>query len=274
MPKILFALATTTCRCGPSLGFSILLVCFSAGFVESANVTLAWDPNPESNISGYMLSYGATSGQYTSTIDVGATTTFLFTPPDPTRQYFLAVRAYNTAGLLSPYSNEVSTTPDVQPLPLPLTVTNLTANLPSPQPLGTTIGFTATATGGSTPYQYKWWISDGTTSTVGKNWSTSSSFAWTPATASPNYVVTVWARNASSTIDSFDNPAAKLSLTFAVNTAKTPPRCKRRACGVNSISANDKDVARWQLSDRGNRSLHLPALHRARADARAGGQAD
>jgi hypothetical protein len=45
----------------------------------------------------------------------------------------------------------------------PLTLTNLTANLTAPQPPGTTITFTATASGGTAPYQSKWWFSDGTT---------------------------------------------------------------------------------------------------------------
>jgi hypothetical protein len=201
----------------------ILLVCLSAGFVESATVPLAWDPSPESDVSGYILSYGTTSGQYTSTIDVGFTTTFQFAEPDPTKVYYLALQAYDTAGLLSPYSNEVATTP-VQPLTPPLTITNLAANLPSPQLVGATIIFTATATGGTAPYQYKWWISDGATSTVGRNWSTSNIFAWMPGTPNPNYMVTVWARTASSTIDGFDNPSAKLSLTFAINLdTSTPP---------------------------------------------------
>jgi hypothetical protein len=230
MPNNLLSPATTTSRYGRCLGLSILLSCLSAGFVESATVTVTWDPSPGSDVAGYLLSYGTTSGQYTSSIDVGGATTFQFAEPDPTRIYYLAVRAYGTTGLPSPYSNEVATTPDVLPLPPPLTVTNLAANLPSPQPVGATITFTATATGGVAPYQYKWWIFDGTTSTVGKNWSTSNSFAWTPATPNPNYIVTVWARKASSTVDSFDNPSAKLSLTFAIGLASSPT--------VGSVSPN------------------------------------
>jgi hypothetical protein len=71
-------------------------------------VTLAWDPNPESDIAGYMLSYGTTSHQYSSTIDVGNITIFAFAIPDPTMGYYFAVRAYNTRGAVSGFSNEVS----------------------------------------------------------------------------------------------------------------------------------------------------------------------
>src|SRR4051794_3449760 len=191
----------------------------TAQLAESAVVTLAWNPNSESDLAGYALSYGTISGQLTTTIDVGNTTTYVFAIPDPTKVYYLALRAYNTSGLFSPFSNEVATTPIVPPL----SVTNVVANLPSPQAPGTTITFSATATGGTAPYQYKWWVSNGTTSTLGRDWSTSNTFAWTPSAPSPTYTITVWARNASSTADTFDNPSAKLSLSFAISAAAAAP---------------------------------------------------
>lgn len=191
----------------------VLVLLFACLSSDAGAVTLTWDPNQETDLAGYILSYGTSSGQYASSIDVGNTTTFVLTLPDPTLVYHLAVQAYNTTGLKSPYSNEVSTTPG----PSPLTVTNLAANATSPQPSGTTITFTATAIGGVSPYQYKWWVFDGTTSTIGQNWLTSNAFAWRPTLPNANYRVTVWARNALSTVDNFDNPAATLAMTFAIN---------------------------------------------------------
>ncbi|MGH9147511.1 MAG: IPT/TIG domain-containing protein [Vicinamibacterales bacterium] len=189
----------------------MLLVILFGGWAEAA-VTLAWDPNPESDLAGYIISYGTSSRQYTTSIDVGDTTTWVFSQPDTTKVYFLAVQAYNTAGLQSPYSNEVSTTPVIQPL----TATSLTSSAPAQPCIGTTITFAATATGGVAPYAYKWWVFDGSTSTIGQNWSTSSTFAWTPTQPKPSYVVTVWVRSASSTADNLDNPGATLSMTVAV----------------------------------------------------------
>jgi hypothetical protein len=81
-----------------------------------------------------------------------------------------------------------------------LTVTNVTPNRPSPQVAGTPITLTATATGGVAPYQYKWWIFNGTTWNVGQTWSASNTFAWTP-TAAGNYTLQVWARNSGTTTD-------------------------------------------------------------------------
>src|SRR5206468_2030592 len=54
----------------------------------------------------------------------------------------------------------------------PLTLTSLTADLSAPQSPGTAITFTATATGGTAPYEYKWWVNHGAAS-VGQDWSTS-----------------------------------------------------------------------------------------------------
>jgi len=198
---------------------SVAFICLIARVAQGATITLAWDPNPESDIAGYVLSYGTASAQYTGTIDVGNVTTVVFTKPDPTKLYYFAVQAYNTSLLLSNYSSEAQELP---PPPAPLTVTTLGVNLAPPQLVGTTITFTATAIGGTPPYQYKWWISDGVTSTIGQDWAATNIFAWTPVLANPNYTVTVWARNAASTIDSFDNPAARLSMSFGINPVRPP----------------------------------------------------
>ena len=228
----IFSATTKACRNICRVFLAMLFLCITAELAESAVVTLAWNPNSESDLAGYALSYGTTSGQLTTTIDVGNTTIYAFAIPDPTKVYYIAIRAYDTSGLFSPFSNEVATTPVVPAL----TVTNLAASLPSPQLPGTTITFSATATGGTAPYQYKWWVANGTTSTVGRDWSTSNTFAWTPPTASPNYLITVWARNASSTIDNFDNPSAKLSLSFVIGSATA-------AATVSSVSPNSGAIS-------------------------------
>jgi hypothetical protein len=172
--------------------------------------TLAWNPNQEPNITGYRVSYGTTSGQYTTSINVGNTTSHTVTSLGQGSTYYFAVQALNSAGV-SPYSSEVAAT-----VGSPLTVTSLTPNTTSPQPVGTTITFSATASGGSAPYQYKWWIVNGTALTVGSNWSTNSSFAWTPTSANANYTIRVWARNFGSTADAADNPSAIREVSFAI----------------------------------------------------------
>jgi hypothetical protein len=192
-----------------------LILCLSFASAEAATVSLSWDPNPESDIGGYLLSYGTAPSQYTSTVDVGNVTSFQFSEPDPTVRYYLAIRAYDTAGAISEYSNEVFTTPASPPL----TVTNLSSNKTSPQTVGTSITFSAIASGGTTPYQFKYWVDDGTTSTIGAQWSTSSSFTWTPTASNSNYIIRVWARNAGSTADAPDSSSATLEMSYVITSA-------------------------------------------------------
>ena len=41
---------------------------------DAATLTLAWDPNPETNIAGYVADYGTQPGNYTTNVDVGKVT--------------------------------------------------------------------------------------------------------------------------------------------------------------------------------------------------------
>jgi subtilisin family serine protease len=77
-----------------------------------------------------------------------------------------------------------------------ITGATLTPNLPLPQREGTTIRWQASATGGQPPYQYRWVVFDGTTWTNVTQWSTISTFDWTPMSPSDNYKVAVHVRSA------------------------------------------------------------------------------
>jgi len=46
------------------------------GLGPAEQVTLAWDPNTESDLAGYKIHYGTTSRSYTSTVDVNRVTTY------------------------------------------------------------------------------------------------------------------------------------------------------------------------------------------------------
>jgi hypothetical protein len=70
-------------------------------------MTAAWNPNPEPNIAGYQLMYGTASGSYTTVIDVGKVTSYSFSVTGGVTYYFV-LQAYNTAGVYSPYSAEIS----------------------------------------------------------------------------------------------------------------------------------------------------------------------
>jgi Domain of unknown function (DUF4082)/Fibronectin type III domain len=83
---------------------SLLLGSLSAA--NAASVTLAWDA--ESGVAGYRLHYGTSSGSYAQTGDVGTNTTATVSNLTAGQTYYFAVTAYNSTGLESQPSNEVS----------------------------------------------------------------------------------------------------------------------------------------------------------------------
>jgi hypothetical protein len=75
------------------------------------NVTVAWNANKETDLSGYVIRYGTSSRTYTASVDVGKRTSFALTLDDFTT-YYVAVEAYNIAGGRSVLSSEVVVGPD------------------------------------------------------------------------------------------------------------------------------------------------------------------
>lgn len=94
--------------------------------LTAANVTCAWDPNPEPDVQGYILYWGTESGVYSST----ATTTNTQVTASgllPGTTYFFVVTAFNAYGESWP-SNEINyTVPGAGFLAQTLFPTNLTA---------------------------------------------------------------------------------------------------------------------------------------------------
>ena len=73
-----------------------------------SGVTLAWDPNTETDLAGYRIYYGLESRNYASTVDVGNRTSYTLTDLTPEKVYYFAAKAYNSAGQESSFSNEIS----------------------------------------------------------------------------------------------------------------------------------------------------------------------
>ena len=88
-----------------------MVLCASALRVEAATITIAWDPNSEPDIAGYLVAYGSAPARDDVVVDVGLTTTWTMTSAVAGRTYYLRVYAYNFAGLRSSASQEVSATP-------------------------------------------------------------------------------------------------------------------------------------------------------------------
>src|SRR5438309_6171194 len=121
-------------RHSPRLGVILVVL---AGLLGSTSVvhaaTATWNPNPEPDIAGYILSYGTQAGAHPTSIDVGNLTTWQVTGVTPGQIYYFVVQAYNTSGLISVPSAEVVFT---DPLPSPPSLTSVT---PSSGAVGTPV---------------------------------------------------------------------------------------------------------------------------------------
>ena len=135
---------------------------------QAGSVTLAWNPSSSSSVTGYRVYYGATSGNYTATTPtapnlinttacVGTPVTCTYTTPDLPAGTYFAVKAFDSGGNASGFSNEVSSSGVVPP------VASFTAS-PTSGTTSTPITFTDTSTG--TVSSRSWDFGDSTTGTA------------------------------------------------------------------------------------------------------------
>ena len=75
------------------------------GPLFAGTMSVAWDSVP--GASGYKLYYGTSSSNYTNVVDIGNTTQATLTINDCV-DYYVAAKAYNSAGESALFSNEVS----------------------------------------------------------------------------------------------------------------------------------------------------------------------
>jgi hypothetical protein len=71
-------------------------------------VTLAWDPNAESDLAGYITYWGTSRGNYPYLTDVGNNTSHTITGLEEDRVYYFAITAYDSEYNESDYSDELA----------------------------------------------------------------------------------------------------------------------------------------------------------------------
>jgi len=102
--------------------FAILRLCLiGLGEGHTAEITLSWDNNAETDLAGYKVFSGTSSGNYSGSIDVGNWNSCTVSGLQEGTNYYYAAKAYNTAGLESGFSNEVSYKAPVAPVSYTLT---------------------------------------------------------------------------------------------------------------------------------------------------------
>jgi subtilisin-like proprotein convertase family protein len=158
-----------TALLGAILGFGAL-----TGSAQSS-VTLAWDSSSGGAVAGYHLYQGGASGTYTKVIPAGNATNATASGLTSSRTYFFAVTAYDSTGLESDFSNEVSYTVPIatnNPPGIALTspASGASYTAPATIPLAASVtanghtitkvqfynGATLLAEDTSTPYSFTW----------------------------------------------------------------------------------------------------------------------
>jgi hypothetical protein len=86
----------------------LFFVFFSVSTAEAAYLDLAWDLNRETDLAGYRVYYGRSSGEYINSVDVGNTPAYRMSGLLDGVTYYIALTAYDTVGNESDFSQEVS----------------------------------------------------------------------------------------------------------------------------------------------------------------------
>ncbi|MBV9492247.1 MAG: fibronectin type III domain-containing protein [Verrucomicrobia bacterium] len=72
------------------------------------DIIISWDRNPATNVAGYRVRYGTSSGRYTYSSDVGNNTNATLPNVNTGQRYFFIVTSYDAAGTESLPSKELS----------------------------------------------------------------------------------------------------------------------------------------------------------------------
>lgn len=116
----------------------VSLIQISAANDALGTVNLEWDRNPETNIAGYFVHYGTTSGEYSKSLEVSTVPAATLSDLKTGTTYYCVVQAFTPSGLRGLYSSEISfAIPEASPPEFTVAqawgsdLNNLTADSPS-----------------------------------------------------------------------------------------------------------------------------------------------
>ena len=188
---------------------------------QLAGTPITFSAQPTGGVAPYQYKWIVSdSSTVTVAANWNASNRFTWTPTAANATYRISVwvrSAGNTADALEGSASLAF--PVSSPTGAIATSVALTANRVAPQAPFTAVTWTARPANGVAPHQYKWFVSDGSSSTLVSDWSTTNSYVWTPSTANANYRFTVWVRSAGNTADAQE--ASTTSTPFPIETAVT-----------------------------------------------------
>src|SRR6476469_4024230 len=88
--------------------WSCLLALSPLTSLAAPSITLAWDPSPDPGIVGYKVYWGVATRHYTNSLSAGGATTLTVSNLVVGTPYYFAATAFDTNGIESDYSAEVS----------------------------------------------------------------------------------------------------------------------------------------------------------------------
>jgi len=157
------------------------------------NTTITFTATANGGLAPVQYGWFLWNGSTWSTLaNYSTSNRYVWTPTTGNTRYQVQARA-RSAGNVATVESVGTVTFPIQPVVSSVTVV---ASKTAPQLRGTSIGFTATATGGTAPYQYRWAVFDGVTWTAVTAWTTSRTLAWAPATPNAAYRVQARVRSA------------------------------------------------------------------------------
>jgi hypothetical protein len=174
--------------------------------------TIVWTATPTGGTGALVYKWFVTSdgGTWNAVGTWTSSNQFTWTPAVASANYRVSAwvkRAANTVDAAETSADRAF--PIFEPS-VPVASVALTASLPAPQELSSTIVWTATPTGGTGALVYKWFVSaDGGTWNAVGTWTSSNQFTWTPTVASVNYHVSAWVKRATNTADAAEASAEK-----------------------------------------------------------------
>jgi Fibronectin type III domain/Viral BACON domain len=112
-PGTYTATVTVSVTKGGNISVPVTLTVTSSGTTTSTSsssntASLSWNPPTSTSLAGYKVYVGTSSGVYGSSINVGNVTSYAVSNLGVGTTYYFAVTAYNTSGVESGFSNEVS----------------------------------------------------------------------------------------------------------------------------------------------------------------------